>query len=316
MKISFIIRFKNEGLNIQNLVESILNQLGGFENEMIFVNDCSDDESYQYVKKLEKNFPPRSSVKLINLRPKQFTYSTAINIALPHVTGEFLFIPTAHVVIEDREAIMKMIENFQDKDVVAVSVRIIPFDLHDTFSALSLKLNGTEERKERSLLTIKGEEERRNLVNYIFMCAFSCIRASVFENKANWFRELPRSEDLEWSYRMINKGHKIVHDPRITIRHKNTDSITQICRRWLYSIVSIDLILRRGISPLLKVYYRTMFSITKFMGRVMKSEKRLSKKCFYLFQLVTICFYLPLYILFHAGEISRWENKYKESINE
>jgi len=70
--ISVIIRVKNEEKAIGKLIEQILCQKIGEEYEILVIDDCSTDNTRSIV--------ARYPVRLIKLKPKQFTFGYALNL--------------------------------------------------------------------------------------------------------------------------------------------------------------------------------------------------------------------------------------------
>jgi glycosyltransferase involved in cell wall biosynthesis len=310
MIVSFIIRFKNEEEHIQKCVENILQQNGDFIRELIFVNDASTDKSITYVNGLIKSPPKNSKIKLINLAPGTFTYSSALNVAIPEATGEFFVTITVHVELYGKNAVLNMIKNFDDPKVVGVTSRTLPFNPENTFSRLSLAKSNVAYRIIRSNKYFTFPEDKLNLNNYLFSCVFSCIRTSIFKDKNNWFREVPRAEDLDWAYRMVNNGFTIIYDPLVIILHHNDDNAKQIASRWVNANVSLNLTLTSKVMPRFKIFRNSMFSITTFMWSVILREKKFFKKFYYLGKLFAVYFYITKSVTFDFAKISKWEKMF------
>lgn len=66
MKISVVIPCHNEEMNIYKLVNSLIEQYRGYINELIIVDDASDDNTYAVAKKIVEKFP---LVKVIKRAP-------------------------------------------------------------------------------------------------------------------------------------------------------------------------------------------------------------------------------------------------------
>lgn len=66
MKISVIIPCHNEEMNICKLVNSLIEQYSGYINELIIVDDASDDNTYAVAKELEKKI---HQVKVVKRSP-------------------------------------------------------------------------------------------------------------------------------------------------------------------------------------------------------------------------------------------------------
>ena len=86
-KLSVILSFYNEGKNIKNTVEKLsieLNKISEIDYEIIFVNDCSTDNSLNLLKEEnEKN----KNIKIINLS-RRFGHMPGIMAGLRKCTGD------------------------------------------------------------------------------------------------------------------------------------------------------------------------------------------------------------------------------------
>ena len=314
MTVSFIIRFHNEEKHIQRCVENILNQNGDFVKELVFVNDSSTDKSIDYVNSLVKSPLKNSRVKLINIEKGKFTYSSALNLGIANATGDFIITITVHIDLYGKEAVANMLKNFNDPKVVGVTSRTLPFNPENTFSRLSLAKSDVAYKIIRSKNYFVFPEDKLKLNNYLFSCVFSCMLASIFIDKSNWFREIPRAEDLDWSYRMVNKGYTIIYDPNVVILHHNDDNAKQIASRWVNANVSLNLTLTSKMLSRFRIFKSSIYSITTFMASVIFREKKLLQKFKYFFTLLVVYCYILKAVTLDYPRISKWEEKYNSSI--
>lgn len=309
MKISFILKFRNEGENLKNCVESLLKQEGDFEKEFIFVNDNSNDKSYEFAKDFVKQNP--NSTKLINLEPNSFTYASSANIAIPHLNGELTCIITVHTKIANNKSLQYMAENFEDTEVAAVYSRSITTNETSTFEKLA-KQNADHPYKIIRAEYFMSEKDKSRIGNYTFIGTFCLIRTEVL--RQNYFHELPRSEDLEWSYRMMKKGYKIVYEPRSEIIHFDHDPVKKLINRWLSSITAINLILLKRVPSRVSLLKSSMLSWTIFMMRVTLKEPKLNLKFKYLVSLMSGEFIILKNVIFNFSKYKIWEDKYNKSL--
>lgn len=87
-KISVILPVYNVEKYLRKCVESIINQTIGFENiQLIMVDDCSEDKSYQISKEYSEKYPNCISIKLDK---KSGSAGRPRNIGIDHATGKYL----------------------------------------------------------------------------------------------------------------------------------------------------------------------------------------------------------------------------------
>lgn len=313
MKISFIIKFHNEGLHMQKCVSAILEQKGDFEKEFIFVNDNSTDESIDFVKNFEKNHPENTTVKIINLAPNSFTYASSANIALPEVTGELICVITVHTEIKNNDALLVMSENFIDPKVVGVYSRSVSGPKTTTFEKLA-KVNADYPYKITRSEEFMSESDKNRIGNYTFVGTFCLIRASVL--KENPYHELPRAEDLEWAHRMIKQGYKIVFEPRSQILHYDNDPVEKLIWRWLTSITALNLIITKRVPGRISLIKSAIMSWNIFMLRVAIKESNLIQKLKYLFNLIQGNIFILSKSIFKYNKLKIWQSKYNNSLKQ
>ena len=84
--ISFVFSFKNEEKNLEELIKRVDNsvkKLSGYDYELIFVNDDSDDNSEKLLVNLQKNFP----ITLINMS-RTFGVGPCVLAGFKHAKGD------------------------------------------------------------------------------------------------------------------------------------------------------------------------------------------------------------------------------------
>lgn len=115
-KFSIIIPIYNAVEKINNCISSL--QLQSFKNfEIIFVDDCSNDNSYNYLKELSNN--SKLNIKLFcNEKNSGPGYSR--NVGLTNSSGEFILFMDAddYIKVDALNQINKLLNNFKDVDCI------------------------------------------------------------------------------------------------------------------------------------------------------------------------------------------------------
>lgn len=106
MKLSFIIPVYNEQDSLQQLYSEILENLNNNDYEIIFIDDGSDDDSYNIMKDLASS---DKKVKIIRFR-RNFGKSAGLYVGFEKATGDIVF--TLDADLQDNP---KEIPNFIDK---------------------------------------------------------------------------------------------------------------------------------------------------------------------------------------------------------
>ena len=84
--ISFVFSFRNEETNLNELIKRVdksVQKLSGYNYEMIFVNDASDDDSEKILEDLQKNFP----ITIINMS-RTFGVGPCVLAGFKHAKGD------------------------------------------------------------------------------------------------------------------------------------------------------------------------------------------------------------------------------------
>jgi glycosyltransferase involved in cell wall biosynthesis len=318
IKVSYIIKFKNEAGHIENCADSILSQKGDFTHELIFVNNNTTDSSIDYVRGLVKNPPKNATVKYLEI--DKFTYASSSNMGLEAASGEYVCIATAHAYFKDENALSKMIVNFADPEVVLVSPRLLVPEGSSSM-ARAFKQNANQPYKiikSKKYFSVPADSER--IGNYPFMGTMCLLRGSVVHEQKNWFHELPRSEDLEWCYRMINAGYTCVYEPESLVTHDDRDPIDEgsghafkVANRWLTAVTAIILIKTKKVPSKMHLLRSSLISLIPFMLNLIVRGPGIANRFRYLGMLLVASWHVARQALFHYNEYAKWEKLYLES---
>lgn len=225
--ISILIRNKNEGIALENVLRSIKRQNFLIPYEIVLIDDNSSDNSVEIAKK--------NDCKVVQL-DKKFTYGYAINFGVRHCQYEIILLLSSHNILLSTDFPEKLFNYFQDKTVAAV--RCTPV-------ANSKQV----EQSLNSIITINKnnynhEKDWQNLI--IANC--SAIRKSVALEIL--FNESIRSnEEKLWSLDAIANGYCIISNaPCYFLYNKKNDYRAEV--RDIISKYQID-----GIKPISVGYY-------------------------------------------------------------
>jgi len=196
--VSIIVRTKNESIWIGKCLHAINNQT--YRNiEVILVDDKSKDNTLKIVK---KNFP---KVKIVNYKDKKFFPGKAINLGIRKSKGKYIAIISGHCIPKDNLWIKNLIKNFSKKKIAAVYGKQEPLDFSDSNIV-------------RDLTYLFGNDRKIQSKDPFFHNANSMIRKDLW-NKLNFDEKTPHIEDRIWAQKMINKGLKIVYEPKSSVFH-------------------------------------------------------------------------------------------------
>jgi len=199
---SIIVRARNEEALIGQTLDRLQSQT--FQDyEIIVVDSGSTDRTIE----IARGFP---SVRLIEIRPEEFTFGRALNIGCRYSRGDFLVFLSAHALPGTERWLALLLSHFADERVVGVWG--------------AQKRRPADKRTPRVL--------RQDLAMYLGNLHFGFNNSNGAMRKAIWEKyplneELPGSEDKEWAHRVLSDGHLLVHDSEAFVYHRHDDSIRQ-----------------------------------------------------------------------------------------
>jgi len=212
-KISVIIPAYNAENKIKKTLNAVLSQkYPEKELEVIVVDDGSSDNTINIIKKFKK-------VKLIT--KKHGGPASARNLGVKKSKGDIILFTDSDC-IPKKNWIKRMIEPFNNKDVVAVAGT---YDtLNDDFFMARFVGYEIEMR----------HQKMKELDSIDFVGTYNCAFRKLLFLKYGGFNELFKEasgEDPELSFRMIEKGKRIVFQSKSIVYHKHPESLTKYLKQ-------------------------------------------------------------------------------------
>jgi len=206
-KVSVIIRTKNEEKYIAKCITSLLQQDYG-NIEILVVDSGSIDKTLEIVKK--------GGIKLIEIKPEDFTYGYALNIGCKAAKGEYIALLSAHTIPIQENWLSVLMRNFTDYSIAGVYGKQIP------------KVNNIPEERDNKLFF--PDEVRSYRKNPMFHNANSIIRKNVW--KCIPFDEkLTGLEDIDWAKKATDMGYSIIYEPEAAVHHYHKENLGRIYER-------------------------------------------------------------------------------------
>jgi rhamnosyltransferase len=202
---SIVIRSKNEEALLGKTLSAIYAQtLQDFE--VILVDSGSSDRTLE----IARQFP----VKIIGIRPKDFSYGRALNIGCAAARGEFLVFLSAHAVPLTTEWLAKLLSHFREAQVAGVW--------------------GAETTDTRTppKIEVVHQDLAMFLKDFYFgICNFNAaIRRDIWREFL-FDETIPYAEDKEWGHRVLNAGQLLIYDSTAYVFHNHRDNAFGIWHR-------------------------------------------------------------------------------------
>lgn len=203
MKVSIIIRTKNEGRILPEVLSRIRRQACDEEVEIIVVDSGSSDNTVSCAREF--------NCQVILLPESSFTFGRAINEGVKKAGGEIIVLLSGHALPADKKWLRELLEGFTNIDVAAIFSRQIPLRGYDPFEEWQFRRNFPAKVSPLRSLALRGDA---------FSNASCAIRREIlirfpFEEK------LSGSEDREWAGRVKKNGFKISYNPASCVYHSH-----------------------------------------------------------------------------------------------
>lgn len=223
MKISVIIRCRNEEKHIGRLLAGIMEQTVIAETEIIIVDSGSTDATLA----IAQQFP----CEIIHIKPEDFSFGYALNVGCEAATGDILVFASAHVYPLYRDWLELLRKPFIEEESIGVVYgkqrgnEITKYSEHQIFAAWF---------PEKS--TMDQQHPFCNNAN----CA---IRKSLWEERP-YDETLTGLEDLAWAKEHFENGGKIAYQSEATIVHVHEEPWSSVFNRYRREAIALRLIMK------------------------------------------------------------------------
>ena len=212
--ISIIILTKNAGSTFKEVLDGVFSQ--NYKSfETIIIDSGSTDETL----KIAKKYP----VKIIQIKPFEFGHGRTRNLGVKLAKGKYVVFLTHDAIPNNKKWLTEIIKPFSNKKVAAVYGRQLPKDGENTLDKLFfLILYGKKAIEWTSGSYTSGDN--------IFSDANSAIKKNLLlENP--YRNDIIVSEDYEWANRIMQKGYKIVYQPKAEVTHSHSYNLSSLFKR-------------------------------------------------------------------------------------
>lgn len=224
-KVSVLIPAWNEEVGIVNTVRSVLQST--YSNlEVIVINDGSTDATHERMLAFIAS-EPHAAARTRYIPIANGGKASALNAGLDAATGEIIITVDADCVM-DSQAIGNFVKHFANPKVMSVAGNVIIGNREKTIGIV------------QQLEYVYGFYFKRadSLLNSIYIVggAAAAYRRSIFD-AVGTFDEDAITEDIEFSTRIQNAGHKIRYAPDAIVYTEGPSDMTGLLRqrlRWKY----------------------------------------------------------------------------------
>jgi len=216
-KVSVVIPTLNAGPGFRNLLDKVSTQEIGFGYEILVIDSSSTDGTVELAR--------RHGATVYGITRAEFGHGATRNLGVSLSRGEYVAFIVQDAVPLDGHWLAAMVENLERDDLVAgVYGRQIPRP--ESAPLTRALVNGwptaSLERREQSveapaLYRALSPAERRLLAT--FDNVSSCVRRSVWDEIP--FERTGFGEDVRWGKSVVERGYKLVYEPRSVVLHSH-----------------------------------------------------------------------------------------------
>jgi glycosyltransferase involved in cell wall biosynthesis len=241
--VSIIIRAFNEERHLGALLEVISRQ-SYKDYEIILVDSGSTDRTL--------SIAARYPVKLLHIKPEEFTFGRSLNLGLRAAAGGFAVLASAHVLPLHHDWLKNLIAPFEDPKV-AIAYGKQRGGAGSKFSESQHFI--------RWFPDVSDFDQKRPYCNN----ANLALRHSVWEEQ-NFDETLTGLEDLAWASVQQERGYKIAYVAEAGVAHLHDETSDQIMNRHRREAITLKRLLPKSrftIWHLASLYVRSVFTDCK-----------------------------------------------------
>ena len=202
-EVSIIIPILNERDHIEKCVESVINSTKNISDmELFLIDGGSTDGTLDILSTLSSKY---NFIKVLHNEKKMI--GAGINIGINHSKGDYIVRLDAHAIFPDGyiEVLLKAIKN-ADRDIVNIggALTTLPSENDIIAKSIAIALSSRIGVGNSPFRVAEIEEPK-----FVETVPFGIYRKEVFKDLGLFNENVPRSEDLELSQRIINSGNRI-----------------------------------------------------------------------------------------------------------
>lgn len=225
--VALVIPAKNAGQDFESLLLKITNQELVKNLKIVVVNSGRKAGTAE----IAKSF----SATVVEILPQDFNHGETRNLGTQYATDcDYIVFMTQDSIPIGNYFLCDLINSFKlDPQIAAVTARQMPKSDADLFACWSmwhhynfLKLFKTEILCSPNISTLPYPQKRR-LSQLDDVC--SAYKADIFAK--NRFKKLKFAEDLDYGYRMVKQGHKLLYNHDVAVIHSHNRDAVYVLKR-------------------------------------------------------------------------------------
>ncbi len=218
--VTLLIPTWNAGSEFPEILRLMLDQELDRQLEVLVIDSGSTDGTVELL--------TQHPVRIIQIPNAEFNHGLTRNRGILEARGEIVVLATQDARPDDEHWMQRLVDCYDDPEVAGAYSCQVPRPDANPFIKDRLSQWAASQREPR-VQQIENLEEFDALppLEKLQRVAFDNVSSSVRRSVALEipFRERQFGEDLDWGYRAILAGHKVVFEPRSKVVHSHNNSI-------------------------------------------------------------------------------------------
>lgn len=170
---------------------------------------------------------PSGDYELLSIEKKNFNHADTRNLAL-HRKADFYLFMTQDAQPYDEMLIEKLVNMFDDPDVVVAYARQIPYDDADAIEVFARTTNYPE----NSMVKSKSDLASMGIKTFFNSDSCAMYRGEYFRSVGGFTPGLNTNEDMDFAARAIMDGKKVAYAHDAKVYHSHNFTIKQVWQRY------------------------------------------------------------------------------------
>jgi rhamnosyltransferase len=204
----------NPGDRLELVLDKIFTQ--DFKSfEVIVIDSGSTDLTYNLV----RGYP----IRFVKIKPSEFGHGKTRNYGAELAKGKYIIYLTADAIPKNNSWLTEMIKPFSDNKVAAIYGRQLPKEEENILDKLHYAVfYGHEE--------IEWTAGSYTIGDNIFSDVCSALRKELI-SVIPYKKDIIVSEDHEWANRILQKGYKVIYQPKAEVIHSHSFNFPSLFKK-------------------------------------------------------------------------------------